>query len=229
MSQRLIVNADDFGRSAGVNRGIAVAHEQGIVTSASLMVRRPAAGEAGAYASRHHELSVGLHVDMGEWEYRDGAWEIVVEPPASVERELIRQLEMFRRMLGRDPTHLDSHQHVHREEPAASTLASLANQLGIPLRGRDPRIAFRGDFYGQTAKGEPLHDAINVEALLGLLRNLAEGVTELACHPGLGTDDDLPYGVERSLEVRALCDARVRELIAQRQIELCSFADVAYV
>ena len=71
--------------------------------------------------------------------------------------------------------------------------------------------------------------AIKVEALLRLLRNLAEGVTELACHPGLGTDDDLPYGVERSLEVRALCDARVREVIAQRQIDLCSFADVAYV
>jgi predicted glycoside hydrolase/deacetylase ChbG (UPF0249 family) len=42
----LIVNADDFGQSAGINRGIIAAHEQGMVTSASLMVRWPAAHEA---------------------------------------------------------------------------------------------------------------------------------------------------------------------------------------
>ena len=49
----LIVNADDFGLSAGVNRGIVEAHERGIVTSASLMVRRPAAREAADYARTH--------------------------------------------------------------------------------------------------------------------------------------------------------------------------------
>ena len=43
MSRAVIVNADDFGQSAGINRGIVEAHERGIVTSASLMVRWPAA------------------------------------------------------------------------------------------------------------------------------------------------------------------------------------------
>ena len=52
MSRRLIVNADDFGRTDGVNRGIITAHERGIVTAATLMVRWPAAVRAGAYA-RH--------------------------------------------------------------------------------------------------------------------------------------------------------------------------------
>jgi hypothetical protein len=46
----LIVNADDLGCSRGVNRGIIEAHERGIVTSASLMVNRPAASEAAEYA-----------------------------------------------------------------------------------------------------------------------------------------------------------------------------------
>src|SRR4051794_16830036 len=45
----VIVNADDFGQSRGINRGIILAHEQGIVTSASLMVRWAAAAEAAAY------------------------------------------------------------------------------------------------------------------------------------------------------------------------------------
>lgn len=46
----LVVNADDFGRSPGVNRGVIRAHEHGIVTSATLMVRWPAAREAAEYA-----------------------------------------------------------------------------------------------------------------------------------------------------------------------------------
>ena len=49
-NRALIVNADDFGLSPGVNAGVARTHEQGILTSASLMVRQPAADEAAAYA-----------------------------------------------------------------------------------------------------------------------------------------------------------------------------------
>src|SRR5262249_22921163 len=60
----LIVNADDFGRSAGVNRGIIQAHEQGIVTSASLMVHWPAAREAAEYGRGRPGLSLGLHFDL---------------------------------------------------------------------------------------------------------------------------------------------------------------------
>src|ERR687893_53407 len=75
----LIVNSDDFGLSRGVNQGIIEAHEQGIVTSASLMVRWPAAAEAAAYAREHSELSLGLHIDLSEWAYRDGDWRAVYE------------------------------------------------------------------------------------------------------------------------------------------------------
>lgn len=70
----LIVNADDFGQSTGVNRGIIKAHEQGIVTSASLMVRWPFAAEAAQYSHRHPEFSLGIHLDFGEWAYREETW-----------------------------------------------------------------------------------------------------------------------------------------------------------
>ena len=66
----LIVNADDFGQSTAINRGIIRAYEQGVVTSASLMVLWPAAKEAANYARLHPSLSVGLHVDLAEWSYR---------------------------------------------------------------------------------------------------------------------------------------------------------------
>jgi predicted glycoside hydrolase/deacetylase ChbG (UPF0249 family) len=70
----LIVNADDFGQSAGVNRGVIAAHERGVVTSASLMVRWPAAEEAASYARQRPGMSLGLHVDLGEWTFREGSW-----------------------------------------------------------------------------------------------------------------------------------------------------------
>jgi predicted glycoside hydrolase/deacetylase ChbG (UPF0249 family) len=225
-NRMLIVNADDFGRSRGVNQGIAIAHEEGIVTSASLMVRRPAAEEAAAYAKEHPQISVGLHVDLGEWVYREDRWETVEEVTGPVDEEVRRQLAAFLSLVGHPPTHLDSHQHVHRQGEVGTVLTTVARELGVPLRACDPRIRFCGDFYGQTAKGESLPDAIEVDALVNLLAALPEGVTELGCHPGLGTDHDLPYGRERSIEMQTLCDPRVRAAIAANGIRLCSYEDI---
>jgi chitin disaccharide deacetylase len=227
-ARTLIVNADDLGRSAGVNRGIATAHEQGIVTSASLMVRWPAAPEAGEYGRAHPELSVGLHVDLGEWVYRADEWSPVyqVDPlvdGAAVEKEVARQLADFREMVGRDPSHLDSHQHIHREDPVRPVLMDLADELGVPVRHFTPGIHYCGDFYGQTPKGAPLPEAITVESLLTIISELPPGVSELGCHPGEADDLESSYLTEREREVDVLCDPRVRAAFADGQIELRSF------
>jgi predicted glycoside hydrolase/deacetylase ChbG (UPF0249 family) len=228
----LIVNADDFGRSAGVNRGIIEAHEHGIVTSASLMVRWPAAVEAAAFARGHPRLGVGLHLDLGEWTYRDECWvplyEVVpFDDPAIVADEMIRQLEAFRSLVGRGPTHIDSHQHVHRDEPVRSIARRMARDLTIPVRHYTSGIAYCGDFYGQTAEGLAIPDALSAEALLAIVAALPPGVTELACHPGDPTDlDATMYRDERRAELRILCDPRVRAAIAEAGIELRSFGDV---
>jgi hopanoid biosynthesis associated protein HpnK len=60
--RRLIVNADDFGLTSGVNRGILQAHEHGIVTSATLMACGTKFQEAVDSAARSPRLSVGCHV-----------------------------------------------------------------------------------------------------------------------------------------------------------------------
>jgi predicted glycoside hydrolase/deacetylase ChbG (UPF0249 family) len=227
----LIVNADDFGQTAGVNRGVIEAHERGIVTSASLMVRWPAAAEAATYARTHPALGLGLHVDLGEWARRGEEWVAVYEvvPPGeeeAVAAEVERQLGEFRRLTGSGPTHLDSHQHVHRGEPVRSVLARLARGLGVPLRGCTPAVAYRGDFYGQTHRGEPCPDAIGADALIELLASLPAGVTELSCHPGYGGGPGSMYDAERAEEVKALCGPRVRAAVADSGIELVSFRDV---
>jgi predicted glycoside hydrolase/deacetylase ChbG (UPF0249 family) len=224
----LIVNADDLGFSAGVNAGIAEAHGRGIVTSASLMVRQAAAEDAVACAERHPSLAVGLHIDIGQWDYESGEWRVAYErcspeDEAAVEAECRGQLEAFRQLLGRDPTHLDSHQHTHMSEPVASVAATLAMELGVPLRAH--RIRYEGGFYGQSGRGEPWPQGIAVEHLIELIESLPEGWTELGCHPGHGDDAGSSYGTEREQEVRALCDPRVRAALADQNVELRSFAE----
>jgi len=232
MSARvLIVNADDLGQADGVNRGIAEAAERGIVRSASLMVRWPAAEQAAdLFADRYPAVSLGLHVDLAEWACRDGVWMPlyqVVDPDDAdaVDDELSRQLGRFVRLTGALPTHLDSHQHLHRQEPLRSRLLGAGERLGIPVRGFGP-VAYCGAFYGQAGKGDPYPEGITFDALVSVLDGLAEGITELSCHPA--ADDlaglDSMYLAERAVERRVLCDPRLEAALAARGITLGSFA-----
>src|SRR5688572_225179 len=163
--KHLIVNADDFGRSPGVNRGVIAAHERGIVTSASLMVRWPAAREAVELARQHSRLSLGLHVDLGEWACRNGEWISLYEVAPlddhmQVAQEIDRQLELFCQLVGRPPTHLDSHQHEHREAGIRPILAGIAERLSVPLRHYGAAVRYCGNFYGQGKLGEPVPEWI---------------------------------------------------------------------
>jgi len=227
---RLIVNADDFGLSDGVNRGVETAHERGIVTSASLMVRAAAAGSAAAYAARRPRLGLGLHLDFGEWVFQGHEWQAVYEVVPShdadaVRTEIDRQLSLFRTLTGKDPTHLDSHQHMHLEEPVRSAVVETGADLDIPVRGLSPWIEHCGSFFGQTGKGEAFPSGITVDGLVELLHAVKPGITELSCHPGLDRDLDSVYREERLQEVRTLTDPRVLSTVTGSDIRLISYGD----
>jgi predicted glycoside hydrolase/deacetylase ChbG (UPF0249 family) len=229
--RRLIVNADDFGISEEVNAGIIAAHRNGVVTSASLMVRWTAAADAAVLARHNPRLSLGLHVDLGEWEHHAGDWRAVYEVVSlndldAIRSEIRRQLDAFRRLVGADPTHLDSHQHVHRGEPTKSAMLGLASELAIPLRHFDRRIRYCGDFYGQTRHGTPLVEAISVSAFVDIIRALPAGITELACHPGRSNSLRGMYRRERAMELQSLCHLDVRQAIRNFNVDLCSFREV---
>lgn len=228
--RRVIVNADDFGLTSGINKGIIEAHEHGLLTSASLMVRGSAANEAAEYARRNPALSVGLHFDAAEWRFDHGEWVKVYEvvdaaDAAAVGGELQRQLTKLSELLGHGPTHLDSHQHIHLSEPARSILLRAAKDLCVPLRNFHPAITYCGDFYGQTGEGESYAEGISVEHLIRIIENLPPGWTELGTHPGYPDSLDSVYAAEREQELRVLCSAKVRTVFANEALQLCSFHD----
>ena len=209
----LIVTADDFGLSHGVNRGIVEAHREGILTSTSLMVHRPAAEQAAALARESPALSVGLHLEL--------------DPAAAdVPTELDRQLGRFTDLVGAPPTHVDSHHDVHKNPRVLPHVQAWAERIGVPVRGGS-RVRHLSKFYGQWG-GETHLEQISVEGLLRLLdAELGPGATELTCHAGY-VDEGLTssYTVEREAELRTLCDPRVRPALAERGVRLVGFRDL---
>lgn len=208
----LIVNGDDFGMTPGVTRGILDAHRRGILTSTSLMVNRPAAAAAATLARQAPELSVGLHLE------REGQG---LDALAALDH----QLQRFERLMGRPPTHLDSHRDWHHQPGALATVLPLAERLGVPVRGHSV-VTCLGKFYGHWG-GEDHPEQVSVESLLGILETEVQpGVTELICHPGY-VDPYLEssYLAVRETEVETLCDPRVREALDRGGIRLIGFRE----
>jgi predicted glycoside hydrolase/deacetylase ChbG (UPF0249 family) len=215
----LIVNADDFGASAGVNRGIIEAHAHGIVTSASLMVDMPGARDAAEAMRDLPTLSVGLHAVL-----TTESAELVIDPAHCAE-ELARQFERFQELAGRPPTHLDSHHNIHRDSRLTGCFLELAARHGLPMREHSG-IGYHADFYGQW-DGETHLEQLSVENLKQVLDGLPSGVTDLGCHPGyVDAGFSSSYSIERETEVSTLCDPSVRAHLEQAGIRLISFAEL---
>src|SRR5689334_10360769 len=107
MEKYVIFNADDFGMAGGINRGILECHTRGVVTSTSLMVDGRAVYEAVAMSRDYPSLAIGLHWDVcGEQERTFNMADL-----GAVRDEFQRQLDRFYHLLGRMPTHIDSHHH----------------------------------------------------------------------------------------------------------------------
>jgi hopanoid biosynthesis associated protein HpnK len=152
-TRRLIVSADDFGMSSGVNAGILRAHRDGILTDAGLMVNGAAVDEAVEIARDVPSLSVGLHLvlvqgyatcsprDIPDLVDASGRFRnhpiacgvrYFFQPGirAQLEREIRAQLERYR-STGLDLSHVDGHLNIHMHPTVLSILIDLADELGI--------------------------------------------------------------------------------------------------
>lgn len=230
--RQLIVTADDFGQHPEINNGIIEAHQRGIVTSASLMVHGSAVHQAVRLARMHPLLDVGLHLDIGEWRLVGADWVPIYErvnagDAHGIAVEIDRQLALFRQLVGREPTHLDSHQHVHLRSPVHALALNKAQQLRVALRRSFGGIEHCGSFYGQDSDGTPLLKNISVQGLVATLRGLRPGITELACHPASAPVPDTMYSDERVRELAVLTDDEIKRTLVSLRIHLTRFSAVA--
>jgi len=154
--RRLIVNADDFGFTAGVNRGIVEAHARGIVTSSTLMANGRAFEDAVGLAKTVPRLSVGCHIVLidgdpvldagllpsitsahsGGARFRDGLKAFAVRAlagrldPGQIEAEAGAQIRKLQ-AAGIKVSHLDTHKHTHLFPAVLRPLLRAARTCGV--------------------------------------------------------------------------------------------------
>ena len=250
--KRLIVNADDFGRAAGVNHGIVLAHREGIVTSTTLMTNAPGTAHAGMLAATTPGLDIGVHLVLTYAKpllnpsrirslvRDDGSfWRPSELLARSIDRrealmEYRAQFARARELLGREPTHIDTHHWIHDHPALSWAVCELARETGSAARTHTPE---QRDEYRAKGVRTPDHfnrefqhpGHIEVADLLAILARLEDGVTELMCHPG-EPDPELvatsAYARERPIELATLTDVRVRAALEQQRITLTTFAEL---
>jgi predicted glycoside hydrolase/deacetylase ChbG (UPF0249 family) len=219
----LIVNADDFGASEGINRGIVESHIRGIVTSASLMVDMPNAREAVRMTRDASGLGLGLHVVLTE---EGGTYLVDPEDPASCRAAIARQFSVFEDLAACAPTHLDAHHNVYRDPRLTPHFLRAAAERKIPLREHSAVIYFP-EYYGQW-DGETHLEQISVESLRVMLEfRIGDGMTELGCHPGyVDPHFQSPYSWEREAEVATLSDPSLPEFLKELEIVLTNYREL---
>jgi predicted glycoside hydrolase/deacetylase ChbG (UPF0249 family) len=250
--KRLIVNADDFGRAAGVNAGVLRAHREGIVTATTLMVGAPAAGDAARIAHRTPGLDVGVHLTITyarpvtdparvpSLVERDGSFPrlpgaFLGTGRADRDEALLEYRAQFaraRELLGHVPTHLDSHHWVHDEPALEWAITALALETGAAVRPHDEaqrdRLRSAGVRTVDAYRRDFQHEGhVSVAALEGILADLDDGLTELGCHPG-EPDAELArtsaYATLRADELATLTDPRVRAALTRNGITLSDYS-----
>src|SRR5947208_1199871 len=109
--------------------------------------------------------------------------------------DVLMRIHVGRRLdlVGEPPTHMDSHQHIHRDSQVRAALQPIVDRLGVPLRHFCADVQYRGDFYGQDRFGESISQSVASAALVKILSSLPSGTTELACHPAMACDFEGMY------------------------------------
>jgi chitin disaccharide deacetylase len=244
---KLVINADDFGYSKGVNLGIIEAYKHGVVSSATMMVNMPGAAHAAALALAHPGLGVGIHLvlDCG-YPVHSNVPSLVDETgqfykmeellekadPRDIEKELHAQIEKFF-SFGLTPTHLDGHHHVHGQEKIFPMVQLLAKEYRLPIRkvsgdANHPSNqflpttqAFFYEFYGNELTPTSLIDLVK--------KSTSFDTAEIMCHPAYIDEEVLTgssYNVQRARELAILIDPEVKRVVEENHIELVTYKDV---
>jgi len=242
-NRQLIINADDLGYDPAVTDGILRAMTEGLVTSTTLMVNTPFSAEAGA---RARPLAVGLHLNLARWKPLSAAipatllsrtGEFVEAnarglPAEAVKAEALAQLQEAQRLLGRPPTHVDVHKHLHAHPNILEGVAAAALERGLPVRSIDAgmRAALARKQVRTTAHfaGDAGHEAYwNLERFRKELERLPDGLTELMCHPGLApTHVASGYSQQREVELQTFLHPGARAIVERLGIQLTDFRAV---
>lgn len=244
---RLIVNADDFGISKAVTLGILEAHNEGVITSTTMMCNMPDASFGAELSKKYPELGVGIHFvltagfplaegvnslvdETGRFHKMDKIKELATSE--DIRKEFRCQMDKFL-SFGIKPTHIDSHHHVHGISKVLEVVREFALEYDIPVRalgevcenylkGIATTDGFTGGFYGESE--------VNPESFINTIeKNKNFGSFEIMCHPGYLDEEILQkssYAIPRTKELTTLTSDIVKNYMKENEIQLINFNDI---
>ena len=238
---QLIVNADDFGLTRGVNLGIIEAFQQGIVRSTTLMVGMAAQSHAVALAKENPGLKVGIHLrltagnpmaeDVKSLQNSEGNMQDLGQfmdnqsmCPHEIERELRTQIEYFL-SLGLPLSHIDGHHHCHHHPLVAPIVSKLSDEYQVPVRPNEAveyhgnSLAFSDQFYGDDLSVD--HFIRVIKPYLGQVQ-----VLELMVHPALLDEPLLSasrYAINRARELAILTTPSLPAMLCELGVTISDY------
>lgn len=249
----LIINADDFGYTAGVNRGIVKAMDCGVVTGTSLMVNQSGTEDALDILRSGGVSAAGVHLCLtagmpasdpakipslvdrqGRFKERQA---LMSEPldGDEVRREFFAQVEKAR-AAGVQVTHLDTHHHIHAHPVVLESLLTVAKTYRLPVRSIDPSMRalltrqgvvtpdyFCDEWFAEAVSKASFKHFITAGLCCGVR------VMELMTHPGV-VDDELKrrssYTFGREKELAILCDPAIGQWLGKLGVRLGGYLDL---
>ncbi len=265
--KKLIVNADDFGLTRSITDGIIKGASNGIVRSVSFIVNTDAFEYSVMQAKRFPGLDIGIHIT---WVGEDGPvaenveslvsdknfyqnWKWVVVNRllkriklSDAEREARAQIEKLL-IAGIQPSHIDSHQHLHLLPGFSEIILGLAEEYNIPfircpetngkrffyinyLSKRLRKVLKRKNFPEQPASlGFEWRGRFSLSALAKIVNSLYSDVSELIIHPGFEDEhlhNKYRWGYNWERELDCILSEEAKKILNKNNVKLTSFKEL---
>ncbi len=247
---KVIIIADDFGMSKGVNLGILEGFLNGVVTSTSMMTNMPGFYHGIEIMKEHKNLDVGIHFVLTTGQplspkdkinsllNNSGNFEHNIERLAIADKEELKleletQLKKFLDT-GFTPSHIDFHHEVNFAKNAVEVAIEIAKEYSLPMRGfeehsralmdksgvKHPQRFLHG-FYGDNLTTKDLINQINL--------GKEEEIIEIMCHPAFVDKfllDNSSYNRQRVIELDILTNIEIINFVKEKNIKLINFKEI---
>lgn len=247
---KLIFNADDLGLTKGVTNGIIKAHREGVLTSTTMMVNMPYINLCKKAADENPKLGIGIHLVLTAGKPLVKNLKSIVDEngdfynykvmyekskPINAEEVYIEwkaQIDKFISIMGKKPSHIDSHHHIHLMWPGNIIIERLVNEYDIPMRTSSDDLSNYNyekanlckTFYEDNADMEYFYK--DKEGILN------HNISEVMCHPAI-VDDELKsissYCNGREIELSLILNPKLKKWIKDNKIELINYNDIKKV
>jgi len=250
-AKKLVVVADDFGWTKAISDGIVKSYKEGITNEVSLILNYPASDYATNLVRQEKLENIGIHMvligykSIGRLYKREDYIKLFTsKTDKEIERLALNELVLFKKLVGKNPTHIVPHYGIHGNLKLLTILIKYAKENGLAIR--IPKTALKGDF-GENYAAEILLKRSRVtstdhlfahvlgddikqikEAFINDLKTVKDSESaEIMFHPGYFDAEILKYsslGYERARDLALSLDEDFRKRISQMSFKIVSYS-----